>query len=212
MRDLKNCKLALAGMAVVLLIISLTTVFVYASDSSVPELPRPEDVLVFDDSSVPEPDEGEGESSSLPEPVEEDEPLPVIMPMAVGGTAYPGAISATILDYFRGFMSHRPGVAYVCFRADQYNYYLFYGSNLSYNSRFVGSGSYIRYYSYDGSVYRGTDTVNIAPGNAFVYSNLDESFPAFYEERGLWIEKTTLFVLCIFVCLWVFSKIFFRSR
>lgn len=188
---------------------------VMASESSSSTwLPSPSDVYIYDSSS----DSSESSSSVVPDSSSVDssisngEPL-MIMPFAVTGTAYSGAISDSILDYFRGIMAHNPGTPYVVFRSDQYNYYIFYGDDLRVNgTTFTGSGQYVRYYAYNGTVYRGTDTINMTAGNGFVYSNMSDLFPAFYEERGLLIEKILLFSLIVLFCFLVFTLFLFRKR
>jgi hypothetical protein len=108
-------------------------------------------------------------------------------------------------------MSHRPGTPYVVFRSDQYNYYLFYGDGLRLaGSVFSGSGSYVRYYSSTGAIYRGTDTVNIDAGIGFVYSNMSDQYPAFYEERSLLNAKVILFGVVLLVLFFVVSRILSR--
>lgn len=182
-------------------------------------LPSPAEVMGLDSSSV-----SQGEESTISDPVDsipEDLQVYVSDPataansgisvMAVSGSVYSGTISTTYLDYFRGILSHSPGTPYVVFRSDQYNYYMFYGKGLSVSGyTFTGSGKYVRYYTQTGLIYRGTDSINIYAENGFVYSNLSDDFPAFYEERGLLNEKTILVALGVLVGLWVLNKLFFR--
>ena len=182
-----------------MLCVTLTLPLTVSASESDDGLPHPEDVLVYDDASE---DIGAFSTSSDI----------YVMPMAVTATVYPGSISTTYLDYFKGVMAHRPGTPYVVFRSDQYNYYLFYGEDLVYsNGNFTGAGSYVRYYTTNGYVYRGTDTLSVSVGYGFVYSNMSDEYPAFYEERDLLNAKTVLFVVVGLLCLWVFARIFFRK-
>lgn len=136
-----------------------------------------------------------------------------ITPFSVTGAVYQGTISTTYLEYFKGFLLNGDNLPYVIFRSDAYNYYMFYGKELSLSGyRFTGSGKYIRYYTQTGLIYRGTDTVNIDATSGFVYSNMSDDFPSIYEERQIFNEKIIIIMLCVFVGLWVLGKLFFRGR
>lgn len=181
------------------------TVFATESESD-DGLPHPEDVFVYE--------EGEDlpESEDILMGVTEVEE-PVMSLLSVTGGTYPGSISTTITDYFASVVAHEPGVPYVVFRKDQYNYYLFYGENLRcVGESFSGSGKYVRYESQNGYIYRGTDSLSVAAGNGFVYSNMSDLFPAFQTERQMLNEKVIIFCIVVCFCAWIFSMFWFRRR
>lgn len=99
---------------------------------------------------------------------------------AVTGSPYPGMISATYLDYFAGIADKLGyGEHYMVFRSSQYNYYMVWGDDLTYDGyRFRGSAlSYCRIYtgssSSNMSITYGSDTFDLTPGTGSVYSDLD---------------------------------------
>lgn len=99
---------------------------------------------------------------------------------AVTGSPYPGMISATYLDYFAGIADKLGyGEHYMVFRSSQYNYYMVWGDDLTYDGyRFRGSAlSYCRIYtgssSSNMSITYGSDTFDLTPSTGSVYSDLD---------------------------------------
>lgn len=99
---------------------------------------------------------------------------------AVTGSPYPGMIYTTYLDYFAGIADKLGyGEHYMAFRSSQYNYYMVWGDDLTYDGyRFRGSAlSYCRIYtgssSSNMSITYGSDTFDLTPGTGSVYSDLD---------------------------------------
>lgn len=130
----------------------------------------------------------------------------------VTGSAYQGSINSTALNYFTGVMLNNLGSDYVVFRGSQYDYYLFWGDEITYsNGRFSGSGlSYISYNQQSGTFDRGTDSLSINHNNTVVYSNVNNSFANLVEvkyceeTRAAGIITASVFVLlCI---LWLFKR------
>lgn len=158
-----------------------------ASSDSVPAL-SPFDSLKNLIKSLYDEETGEGLYNTAPLPDDLETADDLIAAYALTGTAYPGTISSTYLDYFSGiadklgFNDH-----YVAYRESQYVYVMAWGDGLAYNGvQFKGSAlDYCRINTYTGSgnqpaVTYGKDTVNVSPGTAFVYSDLG-SFAALTE-------------------------------
>lgn len=130
----------------------------------------------------------------------------------VTGSAYQGTFNSTALNYFTGVMLNNVGSDYVAFRSSQYDYYLFWGDEISYNgSRFTGSGlSYISYNSQSGTFNRGTDSLSIAHNNTVVYSNVNDAFANLVEVKT--IEETrsqgiiTASIFLLLCILWFFKR------
>lgn len=135
---------------------------------------------------------------------------------------YGSLTSSTVINYFNGVVNGlSPFTKYVCWREDQYNYLLVYG-DLSYeNSRFNGSGKYIRLnvgnYSNDYTVSNGSiGAFGLSPGNYIVYSSFD-GFPVLgggvYEQikiLGLYVPFVFAIVWILFLC--VPYRFKFKSR
>lgn len=132
----------------------------------------------------------------------------------VSGSAYPGTISTTYLDYFEGIADNLGyGENYVIFRESQYYYKMFWGKGLEEsNGYFTGSGlNYCSIYTGSGSnnmaVSRGTDSLAFSAGTGFVYSSLGD-FPG-VTKGGTHIETLAiLFALGFFVVYNVCHDIF----
>lgn len=128
--------------------------------------------------------------------------LDAIAVQAANSSVYPGTWSGSILDYFSGVMRQNPGEHYVAFRNNQYSYFLFYGSDLTYSDGVVsGSGDYVQY-SYNDNNYvvtRGNDYVNINISSGVVYTDLNSSYGAL--EGASEITLQTVLLVSVLVCL-----------
>lgn len=161
------------------------------------------------------------QSSSFSEYLEEGEPEPenpviaydngnavvlsdldAIAVQAANSSVYPGTWSGSILDYFSAVMRQNPGKHYVAFRNSQYNYFLFYGDDLTFSDGVVsGSGDYVQY-NYNNNNYvvtRGNDYVDINISSGVVYTDLDASYGAL--EGASEITLQTVLLVSVLVCL-----------
>lgn len=130
---------------------------------------------------------------------------------------YPGTWSGSVLEYFTGVMRKHPGVHYVAFRADNYNYYLYYGSELSASGNQVsGTGDYLHYNSYTGSGYsqyleRGSGSVSINLSSGFGYTDLVSDCAELEGVTSVNIQTLIIGGLVVMLGLWVLSRIFWRG-
>lgn len=128
--------------------------------------------------------------------------LDAIAVQAANSSVYPGTWSGSILDYFSAVMRQNPGKHYVAFRNSQYNYFLFYGDDLTFADGAVsGSGDYVQY-SYNNNNYvvtRGNDYVNINIGSGVVYTDLNSAYGAL--EGASEITLQTVLLVSVLVCL-----------
>lgn len=128
--------------------------------------------------------------------------LDAIAVQAVNSSVYPGTWSGSILDYFSAVMRQNPGKHYVAFRNSQYNYFLFYGDDLTFaDGAVTGSGDYVQY-SYNNNNYvvaRGNDYVNINIGSGVVYTDLNSAYGAL--EGASEITLQTVLLVSVLVCL-----------
>lgn len=128
--------------------------------------------------------------------------LDAIAVQAANSSVYPGTWSGSILDYFSAVMRQNPGKHYVAFRNSQYNYFLFYGDDLTFADGAVsGSGDYVQY-SYNNNNYvvtRGNDYVNIDIGSGVVYTDLNSAYGAL--EGASEITLQTVLLVSVLVCL-----------
>lgn len=158
--------------------------------------PEKEPEILSPEPSEPEQMEGEqGEQDLEPEPEPEDvysleNPMPVqiVEPVeeeyqlevySLSGS-YPGSISDTYLNYFRGIVQKLNWKEhYVVYRSGQYSYTMVYGEEVALNgSRFTGNGNVVNIHrntsssSSDWYVSYSTDTLALSAGSLFVYSDL----------------------------------------
>lgn len=128
--------------------------------------------------------------------------LDAIAAQAVNSSVYPGTWSGSILDYFSGVMRQNPGKHYVAFRNSQYNYFLFYGDELTFTDGTVsGSGDYVQY-NYNNNNYvvtRGNDYVNVNISSGVVYTDLNPSYAAL--DGASEITMQTVLLVSVLVCL-----------
>lgn len=138
-----------------------------------------------------------------------------ISAFSVDGSAYNGSFNSTAYNYFQSILMKNVGVNYVAFRGSQYNYYLFYGDNLSLNgSTFSGSGLtsvLYRTQSGDNTVTINTnDSLSINAGTAFIYSNLGVNYGSFTEvEQAKYTKVLSLSVIALFglyILAWIFKR------
>lgn len=131
---------------------------------------------------------------TIVEPVAEEEELEVF---ALSGS-YPGTISDTYLNYFRGIVQKLNfNEHYVVYRSGLYSYTMVYGEGVEYGeSGFTGTGNVVTIYrdsssySSDWYVDYGEDSLSLDAGSLFVYSDLG-SFPTL-KEGGSALEFTTV--------------------
>lgn len=143
-------------------------------------------------------EQGEGDSDAQPEESEAepeeayslDNPMPVMIVepeeeeyqlevYSLSGS-YPGSISDTYLNYFRGIVQKLNWKEhYVVYRSGQYSYTMVYGDEVALNgSRFTGNGNVVNIHrntsssSSDWYVSYSTDTLALSAGSLFVYSDL----------------------------------------
>lgn len=128
------------------------------------------------------------------EPEEEEYEMEVF---ALSGS-YPGTISETYLNYFRGIVQKLDWKQhYVVYRSGLYSYTMVYGEDVELNgTRFTGSGNVVNLYrnssssSSDWYVSYSTDTLSLSAGSLYVYSDLG-MYPAL-KEGGSSIEFAAL--------------------
>lgn len=98
-------------------------------------------------------------------------PYSEIMPL---DSTYGGAWSGSILEYFSGVMCSHPFKDYVCFRRDQYNYVLYYGTNIELSgSSFTGND--LNLITYTTSNGYNNEYVSTSSGQTLYY-NIDGIF------------------------------------
>lgn len=121
----------------------------------------------------------------------------------LSGSVYNGSFSSSILTYFQGLFPKIPwGAHYVCFRGGQYDYYLFFGSDLSFSgSSFSGDGLecvHLYTYSSSGSGYQlsssSDNSLSLAVNGYVVYSDLGY-FPCLASDSS--IDMIILFWLVL---------------
>lgn len=162
------------------------------ADPDLEELPAVEESSVESQEEAESGEEAEGEEAEEePEEVYSfDNPMPVMIvePEAeeyelevysLSGS-YPGTISDTYLNYFRGIVQKLDWKEhYVVYRSGQYSYTMVYGEGVALNgTRFTGTGNVVNIYrsssssSSDWYVSYSTDSLALSAGNLFVYSDL----------------------------------------
>lgn len=128
--------------------------------------------------------------------------LDAIAAQAANSSVYPGTWTGSILDYFSAVMRQNPGKHYVAFRNSQYNYFLYYGDNLTFSDGVVsGSADYVQY-NYNNNNYvvtRGNDNVNINISSGVVYTDLNSSYGAL--DGACEITLQTVLLVSVLVCL-----------
>lgn len=144
--------------------------------------------------------------------VNEDEyNTPLAGTYALNNNVYAGSYNSTILSIWNGLIQNNVGKDYVAYRADQYNYYIFFGEDFEYNSgRFSGSGTYYRLNTqqnaYDFTV--GSDSFSVNVNGAYLYTNVTDNYPALDNDRGLIYEQIqTIAMLALLgfgVLRWIF--------
>lgn len=128
------------------------------------------------------------------EPAEEEYELEVY---SLSGS-YPGTISDTYLNYFRGIVQKLDWKEhYVVYRSGQYSYTMVYGEEVSLNgTRFTGTGNVVNIHrnssssSTDWYVSYSTDNLALSAGSLFVYSDLG-AYPEL-KEGGTSLEFAAL--------------------
>lgn len=128
--------------------------------------------------------------------------LDAIAVQAANSSVYPGTWSGSILDYFSGVMRQNPGKHYVAFRNSQYNYFLYYGDDLTFSDGVVsGFADYVQY-DYNNNNYvvtRGNDNVNINISSGVVYTDLNSAYGAL--DGASEITLQTVLLVSVLVCL-----------
>lgn len=128
--------------------------------------------------------------------------LDAIAAQAANSSVYPGTWTGSILDYFSAVMRQNPGKHYVAFRNSQYNYFLYYGDDLTFSDGVVsGSADYVQY-NYNNNNYvvtRGNDNVNINISSGVVYTDLNSSYGAL--DGATEITLQTVLLVSVLVCL-----------
>ena len=109
--------------------------------------------------------------------------------LADHGTAYPGTVSTSIYQYFRGLAAGLDfGQHYVFYREDRYNYVLAYSEELELSGDTFSAPS-VQYWRFDtdtgynefDELTQGTESnFEVSAGTAMVYSDLDP-YPPLYE-------------------------------
>lgn len=133
------------------------------------------------------------------------------VPLNLSDTAYLGSISSGVYQYFRDLVGQLPiGSHYVFYRADQYNYNLVYGPDLSLSGSTFSGGDVqvINYYSYS---YNDRNTITrydesgftLRDPGAFVYTDLGQGYPRLFE-GVTHREFTALLVVVVVACLYSF--------
>lgn len=145
--------------------------------------------------------------------VNPDDIVPEVSTFAITGDVYQGSINSTILTAWEGIAANNIGKQYLGFRGSQYDYYLFVGEGFTYdNGSFSGSGTVYSFNTYSSSyVYTiSTDSFNITPRSAYVYTNVGNDYPRLTNEGGLlyaYIENICLLVLIGLTCVkWIFTR------
>lgn len=159
----------------------------------------------------PSEEEGEPEEEPIEEPAEVyslENPMPVQIVEPVEEEyelevysltgSYPGTISDTYLNYFRGIVQKLNWKEhYVVYRSGQYSYTMIYGEEVALDgSRFTGTGNVVNIHrntsssSSDWYVSYSTDSIALSAGSLFVYSDLG-MYPEL-KEGGTSLEFATL--------------------
>ena len=117
---------------------------------------------------------------------------------ALNNSVYGGSYNSTILSIWNGLIQNNVGKDYVAYRADQYNYYIFFGEDFEYNNgRFSGTGTYYKLNTqqnaYNFTV--GTDTFSVNVNGAYLYTNVTGNYPALDNDRGLIYEQIQAILL-----------------
>lgn len=94
--------------------------------------------------------------------------------------SYPGTISDTYLNYFRGIVQKLDwNQHYVVYRSGQYSYTMVYGEEVALNgTRFTGNGNVVNLYrntssgNSDWYVGYSSDSLSLSAGSLYVYSDL----------------------------------------
>lgn len=145
--------------------------------------------------------------------INSDDIVSEVSTYAITGDVYQGSINSTILTAWEGIIANNIGKQYLGFRGSQYDYYLFVGEGFTYsNGSFTGSGTVYSFNTYSSSyVYSiSTDSFNISPSSAYVYTNVGNDYPRLTNEGGLlyaYIENICLLVLIGLTCVkWIFTR------
>lgn len=128
--------------------------------------------------------------------------LDAIALQAANSSVYPGTWTGSILDYFSAVMRQNPGKHYVAFRNSQYNYFLYYGDDLTFSDGVVsGSADYVEY-NYNNNNYvvtRGNNNVNVNISSGVVYTDLNSAYGAL--DGASEITLQTVLLVSVLVCL-----------
>lgn len=137
-----------------------------------------------------------------------------IMPL---DSTYGGAWSGSVYDFFSGVMCGHPFKDYVCFRQSQYEYHLYFGTDISLSgNNFVGSDlTHIIYNTgngYNSNEYFSTSTGSSLTyyGDGIFYSNVGDFSSRFKEVTLIEYILIASIVLGIMLCI-SFVRGFFKS-
>lgn len=127
-----------------------------------------------------------------------------MMPYAYYDTYY-GSISATYLEYMRGYLSKLPPDAhYVGARVGQYDYLFAYGAGLSFDgSTFSGDAVVVKWNTYNnGYMYETYDSdFTLDAGSYLVYTDLSSRYPGLATSTDMTLRQIlilfTVFCLCL---------------
>lgn len=137
-----------------------------------------------------------------------------IMPL---DSTYGGAWSGSVYDFFSGVMCGHPFKDYVCFRQSQYEYHLYFGTDISLSgNNFVGSDlTHIIYNT--GNGYNSNEYFSTATGSSLTYyvdgifySNVGDFSSRFKEVTLIEYILIASIVLGIMLCI-IFVRGFFKS-
>lgn len=129
-----------------------------------------------------------------------------LLPFADYDTHY-GSISATYLEYMRGYLSKlSPGEHYVGARVGQYDYVFAHGEGLVYDGgAFSGAVTVVRWNTYNnGSMYEAYDaSFHLDPGAYLVYSDLSSRYPSLATSSDLTLRQVLILLTVFCICLTV---------
>lgn len=145
----------------------------------------------------------------------------VVLPMSSYPSPSDGAISTSVLQYFRDIAVKLPyGMDYVFFRVNDYEYRMVYGEGIEYeNGVFTGSAlSYVRYYrpdryNSDWLFDSGNEgTFRLTTKGYLVYSNVGERFPVLNGGVSSYAVYACLFVLVLSLLFNLVHSFFFTGK
>lgn len=167
---------------------------------------------------LPEPSADTADGGSVEEVKDPPSSHLLDSPLVLYDSTYGGAWSGSVLDYFSGVMRGHPFSDYLCYRANQNTYVLYYGVDIKFtNGYFQGSDLHkISYNTYNN--YNQNEYVSFSDGQS-VYYQSDGIFYSNVYDNAAHLEGVRtieyIIIACVLLCVLLFVsaiRMFMKAR